>query len=99
MNLIKVQSCLLLAGSIWSVVMQPVMAEIGDPSGDVSTRDFPLDTDVPYLRATEPLLMTVEGQTQELAQSTPVSIVDVQLTTTEAGIEILLDTDDGQLGV
>ena|GEM_PF-69160 len=60
--------------------------------------DRPLDTDIPYLSEIEPPLSTVDAWT-ELAQSKVLQIMGVQLNVTDTGIEIFLNTTEGQLPV
>lgn len=97
MDLITVKNCLLLTGIAWCVIVQPAGAGIEVQKAEGLEGDLPLDTDIPYLSEIEPPLTTVEAWTGEFAQSTVVQIVGVQLNVTETGIEILLNTTDGQL--
>lgn len=100
MDLITVKNCLLLTGIAWCVIMQPAGAGIEIQEGleaEGLEGDRPSNIDMPYLSEIEPPLTTVETWPGEFAQSTVVQIVGVQLNVTETGIEILLDTTDGQL--
>lgn len=88
-----------MTGIAWCIVMQPVSAEIREPGAEGAVGDRLLETDIPYLSEIEPPLTTVEAWATELAQSTTIQIVGVQLNETETGIEIIFNTTDGQLAI
>ncbi|MEM9218022.1 MAG: TonB-dependent receptor [Cyanobacteria bacterium P01_F01_bin.150] len=97
MNLIHAQNGVLLTGMTWLIVMQPVAAEIVKSRGGALGSDRPLNTDLSYLSEIKSPLTTIDPWTAELAQSTIVQIIGVQIKVAETGIDIVLNTPDGQL--
>lgn len=85
-----------LVGIASIVVVQPVWADVSLSEG-IEGREGPI-TDIPQLSEIEPATTTAESLTP-IAQASVIQVTEVRLNPTDAGIEVILTTPNGQLRI